>query len=112
MNVPQKWIMTKAHLEEGHEIGAGVLPDAPCSASDEIRRMVFAFDDHGRKQEVRRIAARVKKLEQFVNECRDDFDCDQDAHRYGTTCRACAAAELMPNDKLCREAGRKTHDEH
>ena len=34
-----------------------------CSASSDVRRMVFAFDDKGRQDEVRRIAARVKDLE-------------------------------------------------
>jgi hypothetical protein len=37
--------------------------DSTCSASSDVRRMVFAFDDKGRQDEVRRIAARVKALE-------------------------------------------------
>jgi hypothetical protein len=41
----------------------GMLPTTSCSASSDVRRMVFAFDDKGRQDEVRRIAARVKNLE-------------------------------------------------
>jgi hypothetical protein len=41
----------------------GMLPTTSCSASSDVRRMVFAFDDKVRQEEVRRIAARVKNLE-------------------------------------------------
>ena len=40
--------------------------------------------------------SRTKELEAFVINCRDDFDCDEDAHKYGTTCRACSAKKLIP----------------
>lgn len=40
-----------------------VPPPAFCSASDDVLRMVFAFDDKERQDEVRRIANRVKALE-------------------------------------------------
>jgi len=73
------------------------LAAAPCSASDEVIRMVFAFGDKERQDAVKKLAERVRRLEWFVKECRDDFDCDHDAHQYKTTCRACAAAALMPN---------------
>jgi hypothetical protein len=43
--------------------GGGDCCLTPCSASSDVRRMVFAFDDKGRQDEVRRIAARVKALE-------------------------------------------------
>ncbi len=88
----------------GQSLGA-----APCSASDEVIRMVFAFGDKERQDAVKKLAERVRRLEWFVKECRDDFDCDHDAHRYKTTCRACAAAALMPNDEAQRgrDAGRE-----
>ncbi len=35
-------------------------------------------------------------LENFVRECRDNFDCDEDAHKHHTLCRACEAAKLFP----------------
>ncbi len=35
-------------------------------------------------------------LEDFVRECRDNFDCDEDAHKHHTFCRACEAAKLLP----------------
>lgn len=57
-----------------HDTPEGAVdPAATCSASDEVRRMVFAFDDHGRQQEVRRIAARVKALEDALRGMRDYY---------------------------------------
>lgn len=35
------------------------------------------------------------RMESFVKSCRDDFDCDADAHRYGTMCRSCAARDAL-----------------
>ena len=35
--------------------------------------MVFAFDDHARQQEVRRVAARVKALEDALRAMRDHY---------------------------------------
>lgn len=36
-----------------------------------------------------------------LKEIRDDFDCDSDAHKYGTTCRCCLAKKVIAsvNDK-------------
>jgi len=48
-------------------------PSATCSASEEVRRMVFAFDDHGRQQEVRHIADRVKALEDALRGMRNYY---------------------------------------
>ena len=46
------------------------------------------------------LAGRLAKMEDFIRSVRDNFDCDADAHKYGTMCRACEAARLSPNDKL------------
>ena len=66
------------------------------AVSDEVIQMVFAFSDKDRQDAVKKLAEKVRALERFVRECRDDFDCDSDAHRHKTTCRACAAATLLP----------------
>ena len=67
------------------------------SASDEVMRMVFAFEDKERQVAVKRLAERVRALERFARDCMN-FDCDADAHKYKTTCRACAAAALMKEE--------------
>lgn len=41
-------------------------------------------------------ADRIAELEAFVRDCRDNWDCDEDAHHHGTTCRACSAGLLIP----------------
>ncbi len=55
-------------------------------------------------------ARAVLDLAVFASTCRDDFDCDPDAHRYGTFCRACEAERLIgsatPRDESSRTAGR------
>lgn len=33
----------------------------------------------------------AEKVKSFLREIAEDFDCDEDAHKYGTTCRACSA---------------------
>ncbi len=38
--------------------------------------------------------ARAAELESFVADVADNYDCDEDAHRYGTQCRKCKAAAL------------------
>lgn len=35
------------------------------------------------------------KLVAALKEIRDDFDCDNDAHRYGATCRCCLAEKTL-----------------
>ena len=63
--------------------------------SERILRLVHAFEDAERKGAIRELAEKVRRLEDFAYSCRDDFDCDSDAHRHGTMCRACRAAEVL-----------------
>lgn len=44
--------------------------------------------------------ARIKRLEEFARTIENDFDHDEDAHRYGTMCRVCDAAELLRETKI------------
>lgn len=37
----------------------------------------------------------VFKAGDFLRTCRDDFDCDSDAHRYNTFCRVCEAEKII-----------------
>lgn len=39
----------------------------------------------------------IESLESFVRDIRDNFDCDSDAHKYGTTCRCCEAMAVIEN---------------
>lgn len=40
-------------------------------------------------------ALKVTRLERFAKDCATNFDCDSDAHRYNTPCRACRANDLV-----------------
>ena len=42
---------------------------------------------------------RIKRLEEFARTIEKDFDHDEDAHRYGTTCRVCDAEDLLKETK-------------
>ena len=42
---------------------------------------------------------RIKRLEEFARTIENDFDHDEDAHRYGTTCRVCDAEDLLKETK-------------
>lgn len=38
---------------------------------------------------------RVEELENALKSIRDNYDCDSDAHKYGTECRCCLAESLL-----------------
>lgn len=37
----------------------------------------------------------LEELRAFARDIRDNYDCDDDAHRHGTTCRACEAEKVL-----------------
>ena len=49
--------------------------------------------------DVRQYQERIQRLEEFARTIENDFDHDEDAHRYGTMCRVCDAAELLRETK-------------
>ena len=49
------------------------------------------------------VEARLAMLEEFARDCRDNYDCDSDAHKYDTRCRACEAAKVL--DAETKKAG-------
>lgn len=42
-----------------------------------------------------RLLERLQRAEAFAYDVRDNYDCDPDAHKYGTTCRCCEAAKVL-----------------
>ena len=40
-------------------------------------------------------AAEIEQLREFARYIRDNYDCDADAHKYGTPCRCCEARHLL-----------------
>jgi hypothetical protein len=41
------------------------------------------------------LATLAPELYEFARDCRDNWDCDADAHRYCTLCRACEAERIV-----------------
>ncbi len=44
---------------------------------------------------VMRYEETCRKLEKFVRSVERDWDCDEDAHKHGTSCRVCEAKEVL-----------------
>jgi hypothetical protein len=42
-----------------------------------------------------RLICAAPDLYEFARQCASNFDCDADAHRYGTYCRACSARDVI-----------------
>lgn len=52
------------------------------------------------------LLAIAHKHREVLLDIRDNFDCDQDAHKYGTHCRACvarAALSYNPNESEAKK---------
>ena len=41
----------------------------------------------------------INELLAFTEDCYENFDCDSDAHKYNTRCRACEAKALLLENK-------------
>lgn len=55
-------------------------------------------------QEFRKLRARVAEMEAALRDVRDNFDHDEDAHKYGTTCRCCLAEKALASSGKERES--------
>jgi hypothetical protein len=80
---------------------------------DEALRMVLEVDDRmaklrqcvrDREAEALDAMAEADELRAFASDCYKNWDCDGDAHRYGTTCRACEAASILSAGRKKRAA--------
>ncbi len=50
-------------------------------------------------REIHFLRTQRDELLSALKEIRDDFDCDSDAHKYGTTCRCCLAKKAIASVK-------------
>lgn len=90
-------------------------------AGDRFKEFVHLYvDQHGvphgdpenqHQMEGCRIGARLDlmfaerdRLYHFARDCRDNWDCDSDAHKYRTLCRACEAKAAMEGIALSAPA--------
>ena len=54
------------------------------------------FRDHGNDKEVKRLLDRqVTSLVELAENVYSGYDCDSDAHKYGTPCRKCMAEDVL-----------------
>ena len=59
----------------------------------EVERKMSAADFILKERDA--LQADNARLRGAMEEIRDDFDCDNDAHRYGATCRCCLAEKTL-----------------
>ena len=59
----------------------------------EVERKMSAADFILKERDA--LQADNARLREAMKEIRDDFDCDNDAHRYGATCRCCLAEKTL-----------------
>ncbi len=74
--------------------------DALRASDAAVRAALGARDGEETAEAGRRVSGERDAAREFARTCRDDFDCDDDAHRYGTFCRVCRASAVL------REAAR------
>ncbi len=72
------------------------------AASEEVARMVFAFGDAGRKQAVRDLAARVRRLEAVADAARAFFSQPYDNGQWERRLRD--AVDAMPPSSSATES--------
>jgi hypothetical protein len=83
------------------------LGDTNKMVSETPRMDASAYDDGAIwetgcdiERELNAAQQRIKRLEEFARTIENDFDHDEDAHRYGTTCRVCDAEDLLKETKV------------
>ena len=47
------------------------------------------------REEIATLKVTISRLREYVRDCAKNWDCDEDAHTYGTTCRKCDAEALL-----------------
>jgi hypothetical protein len=60
----------------------------------------YLFDKdtgYGAAAELRRLHEVNTELVGVLQEIRDNYDCDEDAHKYGSRCRSCVARAAITN---------------
>lgn len=71
----------------------------PTSLSKKIEDLMFIFPDQinsdCRREHLKELIGIVSEMEEFIKDCRDFWDCDEDAHKYGTLCRSCEAKKIL-----------------
>lgn len=63
--------------------------------SEQLKLMMDDTTDPTKKEVTRDMLLKAIRLEEFLKTCSDDFDCDHDAHVWGTFCRTCVADSVL-----------------
>jgi len=61
-----------------------------CETKGKLGKQVFALT-----KRVDELVEERKGFKDFIRDCYMNWDCDDDAHKYNTTCRACEAEKLI-----------------
>lgn len=101
------------HLSLRHAAFVTLLPALPLPAEPQAERLNEAFRNGAeieaatpinttppdsperRRSTVVEGGGELDALRSFARDVRDNYECDSDAHKYGTRCRACEAAKVL-----------------
>ena len=63
------------------------------SKDDQITLMIEQMV--GMKDQIEQLTKEMDEAVMILKDIRDNYDCDKDAHKYGTSCRCCMAAKFL-----------------
>jgi hypothetical protein len=69
--------------------------DHLCCACARAGMNVYCETINEQTKEAAKLTAERDKVVGLLKNFRDGYDCDSDAHKYGTECRCCAAAKML-----------------
>lgn len=102
ITLEKDWFPTKETLEEAAERIFNIPDDKKgdvyfCSDIAHLRK---GFK-HGVKYQSEKMYSEeeVNSLINFIKDCGESWDCDEDSHRYNTTCRSCEATKILEQFK-------------
>lgn len=76
-----------------------------------LQKKNMVYKSHRQEKDSAQISSLQKRLNtalELIRDLRDNWDCDEDAHKYGTGCRACSATELLKTEKYAQPVISKT----
>ncbi len=70
------------------------------SGNDKVKWLIDFIDGKELHQQERMYSEEeVKSLLSFIREIKDNWDCDEDSHKYNTICRCCDAEKTLEQFK-------------
>lgn len=84
--------MTAVDIEKLNQL----ISRTDISGNDKVRWLTDFIDGREFEQQERMYSKEeIKPLLSFIREIKDNWDCDEDSHKYNTICRCCDAEKTL-----------------